>query len=57
MPTEAEFEETDEAVAGRALLEAGLAKVGETEQQAFRDAVRRCYASAAQEEPPPDENG
>lgn len=52
MPTEAEFEETPDARAGRALLEAGLRRASPAEQEAFWEAVRRCYASAAEDEAP-----
>lgn len=51
MPTEAEFEATPDATDGRALLEARLKRLSPIELDAFREAVRRCYAGGLNEEP------
>jgi len=45
MPTEAEVEQHPDAIAGRALLEERLNYRRPDEVEAFREAVRRCYAS------------
>ena len=50
MPTEAEFERTPDAIAGRSLIEERLKRLAATELQAFWEAVGRCYASAAEDE-------
>lgn len=50
MPTEAEFERTPDAVAGRALLEERLLRLTSEELKAFWEAVQRCYASASEED-------
>lgn len=49
MPTEAEFENDPDAVAGRALVEERLLRLTSEDLQAFWEAVQRCYASAADE--------
>ena len=51
MPTEAEFEATPDAVGGRALLEARLKRLTPAQLEAFREAVRRCYAGAQAPQP------
>ena len=55
MPTETEFETTPDAVAGRALLDAGLKNLAPAELDAFWEAVRRCYASAREDDLPEPE--
>lgn len=49
-PTEAEIRESADAVAGLALVRARLARCTKPEQDAFWEAVRRCFASAAEPE-------
>ncbi|GEO98720.1 hypothetical protein GCM10007887_02860 [Methylobacterium haplocladii] len=53
VPTEAEFEANPDAAGGRALLEARLRRLTPAQVEAFREAVRRCYAGA----PPPEPSG
>lgn len=50
MPTETEFESSPDAVAARARLDAVLQRLAPAELEAFWEAVKRCYASAADEE-------
>lgn len=47
-PSEAEVGESADAVAGLALVRARLDRCTGTEQDAFWEAVRRCFASAAE---------
>ena len=49
-PTEVEVEQHPDALAGRALLEERLKRLSPEDVRAFREAVRRCYASAKQDE-------
>ena len=50
MPTEAEFERTPDALAGRSLIEERLKRLAASERKTFWEAVGRCYASAAEDE-------
>ena len=45
-PTQAEVEQHPDALTGRALLEEQLKRFSPDEVAAFREAVRRCFASA-----------
>ncbi|GEP04269.1 hypothetical protein [Methylobacterium oxalidis] len=47
-PSEAEAARHPDAVAGQALLEERLQRLTPGERTAFEDAVRRCFASAAE---------
>ena len=48
--TEAEFEETPDAVAARARLESVLVRLAPAELEAVWDAVRRCYILTEEDE-------
>lgn len=49
--TEAEIARDPDAVAGRSLLEARIAQCTQAEQDAFWEAVRRCFGSSAPSQP------
>lgn len=51
--TESEVEQHPDAIAGRALLEDCLKRYSPEEVLAFRKAVRRCFAAAADMAPIP----
>lgn len=48
-PTEEEAVRDPAALAGRTLLEARLARLTPGQLHAFREAVRRCYASSGKD--------
>lgn len=47
IPTEVEVARDPDAVAGRRLVEARIALCSQAEQDAFWEAVRRCFGSSA----------